>query len=237
MKTATLFGIAAMSLTTLGAASAFATPTLTVTVGSYSANPSFISLGSGNYYTGPSQVGGVSWGDITAAASDPTSSGAYQLSLTIHNLSNGNSGSSTVNFVASDNGFTLPANQGIGQIQANLTTNVTSGTTAESIASGGSVNSDSTTLSTISFVSATGLAEYGQTGSTVSINAASNIGTVTLGTSDSLTLSHGTLINSVNSVVLATPTTVTTPEPATLALFAVGGLALLAAGRRHKSRS
>ena len=237
MKTATLFGIAAMGMAAAGASNAFATPMLTVTVGSNSTNPSFVSLGSGNYYAGPSQVGGVSWGDIMVAASDPTSSGAYQLNLTINNLSSSNPGSSTVNFVASDNGFTLPAHQGIGQIQANLTTNVTSGTTAESIASGGSVNSDSTVLSPISFASATGLDEYGKTGSTVFINAASNMGTVTLGTSDTLTLSQGTLVNTANSVILATPTTVTTPEPATLALFAVGGLALLAVGRRNKSRS
>ena len=71
----------------------------------------------------------------------------------------------------------------------------------------------------------------------VATTAANNMGTIELLTSDSVALAPSTMVNSINSVIIASTTAVTTPEPATLALFALGGLALLVGARRRGNKA
>jgi hypothetical protein len=233
MKKSALFGIAALGMAAVGVPHAFATIEVTL-------NGHVIGLSSPNSFVSSSSYGGFSWSGLNVTES-VTSSGAYQLSFTVTGLSSSNSGVATANFQATDDAITLPAHMGINTIQGDVTANVTNGTTSESVMSGGQLNplssGGSTTLPTITFVNNPNLQAYSETGPMVSTIAANNMGTIELLTSDSVAISSTTGINSVNSVISASTTAVTTPEPATLALFAVGGLALLVGARRRKNKA
>ncbi len=148
---------------------------------------------------------------------------------------------SGLNVTESVTSITLPTNMGINAIQGDVTVNVTNGTSSESVMSGGQLNPLSSggtaTVPTVNFVSDPNLKAYSATGPVVSTIAANNMGTIELLTSDSVALSSSTTINSVNSVIIATTTSVPVPAPATLGLFAVGGLALLVGARRRKTNA
>ncbi len=234
MKKSALFGFVALGMAAVGVPHAFATIEVTL-------NGHVIGLSSPNSFVSSSSYAGFSWTGLNVTTST-TSSGTYQLSFAVAGLTSTNSGNTTANFVAYDNAITLPTNVGINQIQGDVTANVTDGTSSESVMSSGQLNPNSssggsTTLPAVQFISIPGLEAYSETGPMVNTNPADNKGTIELQTSDSVTLSPTTSINSVNSVISASTTAVTTPEPATLALFAVGGLALLAGARRRKNQA
>jgi hypothetical protein len=233
MKKSALFGITALGMAAIGIPHAFATIEVTL-------NNHVIGLSSPNSFVSSSSYGGFAWSGLNVTES-VTSSGAYQLSFTVTGLTSTNSGVTTANFQATDNSIMLPSNMGINAIQGDVTANVTNGTTSESVMSGGQLNPLSSggtaTVPTITFASNPNLQAYSETGPMVSTTAANNMGTIELLTSDSVSMSPTTLVNSVNSVISASTVAVTTPEPATLALFAVGGLALLAGARRRKNKA
>jgi hypothetical protein len=233
MKKSALFGIAALGMAAVGVPHAFATIEVTL-------NGHVIGLSSPNSFMSSSSYAGFSWTGLNVTVS-PLSAGGYQLSFAVAGLTSSNTGSSVANFVAYDNAITLPTQMGINQIQGDVTANVTNGNSAESVVSSGqlnpsSANGGSTLPLTLNFANNNLSAGYSATGTSVSTNAADNMNTIELLTSDSVTLSPNTSVNTVNSVINATTTAVTTPEPATLALFAVGGLALLAGARRRKNQ-
>lgn len=233
MRKSALFGIAALGMAAVGVPHAFATIEVTL-------NGHIIGISTPNSFASSSSYGGFSWTG-TAVNESVTSSGAYQLSFTINGLATTNSGVATANFQAWDNSITLPTGVGINQIQGDVTANVTNGTSSESVSSGGQLNpatsGGSTMLPTINFVSSPGLEAYSGTGPMMATSASNNMGTIELLTSDSVALSRSTMVNSVNSVIIASTTVVTTPEPATLALFALGGLALLVGARRRGNKA
>lgn len=243
MKKTALFGIAALGLTAVGVPQAFATPTLTVSVGGPATTLTLNVGGSGSYYAMPGSLSGFSWGMILAQVNNPSNNGSYQLSLTINNLTQSPGTTATATFVASDGSFTAPVGQGISFIQSDLTINVTDGIASESVLSDGqlnpgSLNGGNANLPPTVFTSTSGLETYKATGSNIATSVADNTGAFTLQTSDAIVFapgSSGTTIGNINSEITASPGAVTTPEPATLALLAVGGLGLLA-GRQRRAK-
>ncbi len=233
MKKSALFGIAALGMAAVGVPHAFATIEVSL-------NGHVIGLASPNSFVSSSSYAGFSWSGLNVTES-VTSSGAQQLSFTVTGLTSSNPGVATANFQATDDSITLPTNMGINAIQGDVTVNVTNGTSSESVMSGGQLNPLSSggtaTVPTVNFVSDPNLKAYSATGPVVSTIAANNMGTIELLTSDSVALSSSTTINSVNSVIIATTTSVPVPAPATLGLFAVGGLALLVGARRRKTNA
>ena len=242
MKKSALFGIAAMGMAVAGVPAAFATPTLTVTVGS---NTGTIALGtptaSGSYTTynvGSGAYGDFSWRTVEVEVGNTTFSSSYLLSLTIQGLTQSTAGSQTATFNLVDSDFTLPLNQGIGTIQNDVSANVSAGKSSESILSSGALNPSSVngtinTLPTITFSNNPNLQSYSQYGSPVTTNAALNMGNFTLETTAAVTLVNNSAVLSVNPAIIASPVSVPTPEPAPLALVGLGGMALLLI-RRHK---
>ncbi len=242
MKKSALFGIAAMGMAVAGVPAAFATPTLTVTVGS---NTGTIALGtptaSGSYTTynvGSGAYGDFSWRMVEVEVGNTTFSSSYLLSLTIQGLTQSTAGSQTATFNLVDSDFTLPLNQGIGTIQNDVSANVSAGKSSESILSSGALNPSSVngtinTLPTITFSNNPNLQSYSQYGSPVTTNAALNMGNFTLETTAAVTLVNNSAVLSVNPAIIASPVSVPTPEPAPLALVGLGGMALLLI-RRHK---
>ena len=238
--------VTTLGMVTVGMPNAFATPTLTVTVGS---NTGTIALGtptaSGSYTTynvGSGAYRNFSWRTVEVEVGNTTFSGSYLLSLTIQGLTQSTAGSQTATFNLVDSDFTLPLNQGIGTIQNDVSANVSAGKSSESILSSGALNPSSVngtinTLPTITFSNNLNLQSYSQYGSSVTTNAALNMGNFTLETTAAVTLVNNSAVLSVNPAIIASPVSVPTPEPATLALFAVGGLALLAGSRRRHNRA
>jgi len=241
MKTATLFGIAAMGMAAAGATNAFATPVLQVTVGSHTATPTVTALGSGTYYFAASTtpVGGFSWGGVLAQVNATTN----QFTVDLTTVTNGNTGNSngTISFIAEEN-ISDPNAQSMQAAGGTIATGATSNQTVD-------FNSSvvSSIPSTLAFQDsgAMGLNSMSSPTSPSSSIAYNSVGanlaafsgeltvinTVTLSINPSASLTSGSLTTNISN------TAVPTPEPATLALFAVGGLALLAAGRRNKSRA
>ena len=241
MKTATLFGIAAMGMAAAGATNAFATPVLQVTVGSQTATPSVTTLGSDTYFFAASTtpLGGFSWGGVLAQVNAATN----QFTVDLTTVTNGNTGNSngTISFIAEEN-ISDPNAQSMQAAGATIATGATSNQTVDFNSS--VVSSIPSTLafqdsgamglnSTTSPVPTSSSVSYTSTGA----NLAAFSGELTVINTITLSINPGSSLNSGGLVTNISNTAVPTPEPATLALFAVGGLALLAAGRRHKSRS
>ena len=233
MKKSALFGITALGMAAVGVPHAFATIEVTL-------NGHVIGLSSPNSFESSSSYAGFSWTGLNVTTGT-NGSGTY-LSFAVAGLTSSNASTSTANFVAFDDAITLPAHAGVSQIQGDMTASAFDGTSVGSINSSGqlnpsSANGGSTTLPAVQLVSASGLQSYSETGPFVSTNAADNMGTIKLQTSDSVTFASSTSFNTVNSVIYATTASVPTPEPATLGLFAVGGLALLVGARRRKNKA
>lgn len=240
MKTATLFGIAAMGLTTLGVAGAFATPTLTVTTPSGSTTETFTNvsafLGAGAYAALPGTFGGFSWGGILEQI------GSTQITTNLTSVSTTNSGNNTITFAVSDSGI---SGAGMLSMQSSGGVTATNATYLQTADLNGSVYSSSSALlgsedsgslpmnfanNPMTPSSSVPFNSHGMnlTGSSSTLTVTNSLA-LTLDPTSSLT--GGLLTTNLNA------TAVSTPEPATLGLFAVGGLALLAVGRRNKSRS
>ena len=220
------------------AATAMATPVLNITTSSGgSVSPTLTSLGGGAYAASPGTVGGFTWGRIDLNVS----SGSYdQLALQVNSVANSNpqvSTNATITFSASESGLSASPNsflsiQGSGSVTA---TGATSSQTADifgsAVAGSGTVgiqNSGALSLKPSPGYPSTsvGYTSLGQ-------NLSAYTGTLTLNTSTSLTIDSGMRVNGTDAVMNLNTTTVGTPEPATMGLFAVGGLALLAMGRRR----
>ena len=241
MKTATLFGIAAMGMAAVGATNAFATPVIQVTVGNHTATPTVTALGSGTYYFAASTtpVGGFSWGGGLALVNATTN----QFTVDLTTVTNGNSGNSnaSISFVGEESISDLNAMS----MQAAGATIATGATSNQTVDFNSSVVSqipstlayqDSGALglnSMTSPVSPSSSISYNSVGA----NLAAFSGQLTIINTITLSINPGSSLNSGSLVTNISDTAVTTPEPATLALFAVGGLALLTVGRRNKSRS
>lgn len=241
MKTATLFGIAAMGLVTASAGNSFATPVLQVTVGSHTATPTLVASASGTYFYAASAtpLAGFSWDSGFMQVNAATN----QFTLTLNTVTNGNTGSSngTIMFLAEEN-ISDPSALSMQASGTAIGTSVTSNQTVDfnsSVTSNiptvlasrdpgamefNSMTSPSNTSSSVNY-SSTGANLAAFSGELTVINQ------ITLALNPTSSLSSGSLVTNISN------TAVTTPEPATLALFAVGGLALLAVGRRNKSRA
>ncbi len=241
MKTATLFGIAAMGLVTASAGNSFATPVLQVTVGSHTAVPTLVASASGTYYFAPSTtaLGGFSWGGAIVQVNPVTN----QFTLDLTTVTNGNTGASngTIIFLAEEN----ISDPSALSIQASGTAIGTSATSNQTVDFNSSVTSNIPTVlafqdpgamefnSMTSPSNTSSSVNYNSTGANLAAFSGelTVINQVTLALNPTSSLTSGSLVTNISN------TAVTTPEPATLALFAVGGLALLAVGRRNKSRA
>ena len=241
MKTATLLGIAAIGLVTASAGHSFATPVLQVTVGSNTATPAVTVLGSGTYYFAASTtpVGGFSWDSGWMQVNAPTN----QFALTLNTVTNGNSGGSnkTINFIAEEN-ISDPNALSMQAAGTAIGTNATSNQTVDFNSSVTSnipsvlafQDSGVMALNPVSSpTSPSHSVSYNSTGANLAAFSGelTIINQITLSLNPTASLTSGSLVTNISN------SAVTTPEPATLALFAVGGLALLAVGRRDKSRS
>ena len=243
MKKSALFGIVAMGMAVAGVPAAFATPTLTVTVVGTpgSDTPAFtnlsVYLGPGSYGVGPGTWGGFSWNSILTHVS------ATQFTVDLSSVTNGNSGNSngTITFAISDSGI---SGTNILSAQASGGTTATDASSTQTVDLNSSVYSSSMAILASQDSGAIGLNSvvpilpsssvvYNSHG--VNLSSSSSTLTVTntftLAMNPTTTLTAGSLTNNLNS------SSVPTPEPATLALFAVGGLALLAGSRRRHNRA
>ena len=241
MKTATLFGIAAMGMTAVGATNAFATPVIQVTVGNHTATPTVTALGSGTYYFAASTtpVGGFSWGGGLALVNATTN----QFTVDLTTVTNGNSGNSnaSISFIGEES-ISDPNAMSMQAAGATIATGATSNQTVDFNSS--VVSQIPSTLafqdsgamglnSMTSPVSPSSSISYNSVGANLAAFSGqlTIINTITLSINPSSSLNSGSLVTNISN------TAVPTPEPATLALFAFGGLALLAAGRRNRSRN
>ncbi len=220
------------------AATAMATPVLTITTSNGgSATPTLVSLGGGAYASAPGTVGGFTWGGIDVSIS----SGSYdQLDLQVNSVTNNNppaNTNATITFSASESGLSASPNsflaiQGSGSATAsNATSNQTAEFFGSAVANSGTVgtqNSGAISLKPSPVNPSTSIA-YNSLGQNLSAYS----GTLTLNASTSLSIDEGMKVNSANAIMNLNTTTVGTPEPATMGLFAVGGLALLAMRRRR----
>ena len=241
MKTATLFGIAAMGMAALGATNAFATPVLQVTVGSNTVTPTALSLGSGAYYFAASSapLGGFSWSGVLVQ----TNAATNQFTLGLTGVTNGNTGNSnaTISFIAEES-ITDPNAQ---SMQAAGTAVATGATSAQTVDFNSAIASSIPSSLGFQDSGSLGLNSVGSPTSPSSSVAYSSPGTnlgafsgqLTVINTIALTINPSTAINPTTLVTNISDSTIPVPEPAALALFAVGGLTLLAAGRRNKARS
>ena len=244
MKTATLFGIAAMGLTTFGVAGAFATPTLRITTPSGTTTEAFANVsayfGAGAYAALPGSFGGFSWGGIVEQI------GSSQVTTNLTSVTTTNPGNNKITFAVSDSGI---SGIGIVSMQSSGGVTATGATSLQTADLNGSVYSTSSTLiSTLIGSDDSGSLSMNSATNPVTpsssvpfnspgMNLTSSSITLTVTNSLALTLAPGSSLTGGLLTTNLDTTAVTTPEPATLGLFAVGGLALLAVGRRNRSRS
>ncbi len=240
MKTATLFGIAAMGLTTFGVAGAFATPTLTITTPSGPTTEAFTNvsayLGAGSYVALPGNFGGFSWGGIVEQI------GSTQITTNLTSVSTSNAGNNTITFAVADSGI---SGTGVVSMQSSGGVTATGASSIQTADLNGSVYSSSMTLlgsedsGSLSMNSASNptLPSSSVAFNSHGVNLTGSSSTLTVTNSLAITLDPASSLTGGLVTTNLSDTAVTTPEPATLALFAVGGLALLTVGRRNKSRS
>lgn len=243
MRKSALFGIAALGMAAVGAPQAFATPTLTVTTtggGSYSASLSNLSafLGSGTYGIGSHSLGGFTWGGVIAHV------GTNQFTVDVSSVSNGNSGSSNsmISFAITQTGF---SGTGIVSMQASGGTTATNASNLQTVDFNASASSpspavllgsqDSGTLglnSPVPAIPSSSVAFSPLHG----VNLTGSSSTLTLTNTLTLEINPASSLNAGSLTTNLSSASVPTPEPATLALFAAGGLALLAGTRRRKNK-
>ncbi len=242
MNKTMLFGMAALGLAAVGVPQAFATPTLTVSVNGGPATPVGVAdlsayLGAGTYGALPGSLDGFSWGGILLE----TPTGANQFTLNLTSVSNGNLSTGTITFVAS-NSISDPTAQSMQPSGGATASNATSFQTVDF---NSSVYSSTPTLLASRDSGVLGLNSPTNPtfpNSSVPFNSpGANLGTfsgnltldntITLSLNPAASLTGGLLTDSLSNSAIPTP------EPATLALFAVGGLALLAGARRRKNQA
>ncbi len=227
------------AITGLGlASSAMATPVLTVTTSSGSQNVTLVSIGGGAYAATPGSAGGFTWGAIGVNVS---SSSYSQVALQINSVANTNPTTglnSAISFSVSDSGLSATPNSFLS-IQESGSATSSLATSAQTVDFSGSAVNSSTTVGTQdsgdlalntskSYLSSSSVS-YSSLGS----NLSGAYSTLTLNAETSLSIDPGMKVNGTDLAVNIDTATVTTPEPAALGLFAVGGLVLLAARRRR----
>lgn len=234
-------GIAGALATVAGlglATTAMATPILTVTTsGGGSATPTLLSLGGGAYAAAPGTVGGFTWGAVGVNVS----SGSYdQLALQVNSIANNNPPAGvdrTIMFSVSESGLSASPNsflsiQGSGSATATgATSNQTVDISGSAVATSGIVgiqDSGAVFLKSTPGYPSTSIA-YNSLGQ----NLSAYTGNLTLNTVTSVTIDEGMKVDGTDAAMSLNTTAVGTPEPATMGLFAVGGLALLAMRRRR----
>jgi hypothetical protein len=236
MKTTALVGIAAMGILAAGVSSATATPVLQVTVGSNApVNETATSLGSGTYYFSASTSGTFTWGGVLAFVNAATN----QFTLALSPVATTSTG--TISFVAQEvitdpNALSIQASGATTATDAtsNQTVDFNSAVISNIPSSLGSEDSGMLGLnSAMSPTSPSSSIAYNSNG----VNLAAFSGPLTVQNTITLSLNSAASLNVGSLTTNISNTSVPTPEPATLALFAVGGLALLAAGRRNKKRA
>ena len=175
---------------------------------------------------------GFSWSDLTVTPSVISESGfdVYQLSLEVDSLTNSGTLAS-IAFQSDYTGYNLPA---AVLLQGSLSADVSNGSSSDGISYSGAVadsgGSPSATLGPWSEALATSPYSQGyQYTDPVDIQSYGIAGATDLTTIGGAEFANGTTVNSLNPV-----TDVTTPEPATLALFVLGGLALLWPRRKRR---
>ncbi len=232
------------AITGLGlASSAMATPVLTVTTSSGRQNVTLVSIGGGAYAATPGSAGGFTWGAIGVNVS---SSSYSQIALQINSVANTNPTTglnSTISFSVSDSGLSATPNSFLS-IQESGSATSSLATSAQTVDfSGSAVNSSSTSSSTTVGTQDSGdlalntskpyLSSSSVSYSSLGSNLSGAYSTLTLNAETSLSIDPGMKVNGTDLAVNIDTATVTTPEPAALGLFAVGGLVLLAARRRR----
>ncbi len=243
MKNIALFGMAALGLATVGVPQAFATPTLTVSVNGGTPNTLAVSnlssyLGSGTYGSTPGSLDGFSWGGMLLIGV----SNNFKLELT--SVNNGNSSTGTITFTAADT-ISDPTAKSM-QSSGGVTTY--DATSAQTVDFNGSVYSSTPSLlasqdsGLLDLNSPTNPATPNSSVAfnpvpPLGANLASFSGNLNIVNTLALTINPATSLTGGLLTTSLINSAVPTPEPATLALFAVGGLALLAGTRRRKNRA
>ena len=241
MKTKCLAAILAAALAAgTGAAWGSVDPTVSIAIdgGSFASWGGTPTLLYGSYHFGPeSNYSGFSWSDLTVTPSvvSQPNGNEYQLSLLVSDLATTNPAGNTmpsIAFSASDASYTLPWTT---LLQGSISANVSNGTSSDSISYSGAVadypngSPAAATPPWSEFLqNNTGSEAYAYT-DPLDIQGYGIAGSVDITAVGSMAFASGTTVNSLNPV-----TDVTTPEPATLALFVLGGLALLWPRRKRR---
>ena len=239
MNTKCLAAILAAALAAgTGAAWGSVDPTVSIAIGNntfQSLNVSPTLLPGGTYDFGSQtdySSSGFSWSDLTVTPSVISESGfdVYQLSLEVDSLTNSGSLAS-IAFQSDYTGYNLPA---AVLLQGSLGADVSNGSSSDGISYSGAVadsgGSPSASLGSWSEALATNPYSQGyQYTDPLNIQRYGIAGPTDITTIGGAEFANGTTVNSLNPV-----TDVTTPEPATLALFVLGGLALLWPRRKRR---
>ncbi len=245
MKKSALFGMAALGMAAVGLPQAFATPVLTVTTGSgtYTHALTDVSayLGSGTYGIGSQTLDGFTWGGVIAHV------GATQFTVDVSSVSNSNSGNSNgmISFAVTQDGF---SGTGIASLQATGGTTATNASDHQTVDFNGSAYAPTTPNPTLLGQQDSGVIGMNSVvpaspSSSVAFSPLTGVNlsgsSSTLNLTDTLTLemNPATYLNAGSLTTNLSDSSVPTPEPATLAIFAVGGLALLAGARRRKNKA
>ena len=206
-----------------------------VHVGSQSQSLAFSSLGSGTYEAAAGSLGGVTWGPILAQTTGSA------LSTSFFQIDNTNSGSAKSVFTVSESGLT--SSTAFQSMQPTGSISVTGATSSDTVDFNSLVQNGSSTiiglqdsgalsLNTTNPYSPSSSVAYDSTG----MNLTPSSTTVEISDTWTLNMGGGVLANFGGMVTNLQTTTVITPEPAALAIFGLGALALGLGARRRVIR-